>query len=445
MPTNKPEVVLPELPEPCCEQYQSPTHLDWVNTKKAGDWRKVGASVRYLYTADQLRAYGQDCIDTLTRPADGDFVMVPRDVLDRFPEINPSNYDHEGVCALNAWGVELVLSAAPQQPVEDGLARIAGMTFLLHENPDADEDIPPTQLVMAMSVGDTVYCHRITHGNNGICRDDAPQQSGQELGEVERLREQMEIVWRYLQKVSPWHASNDMLWCDEMMVGIDLLAQQASQPQQPAEAVNAAYWMEEARRYAQNAEHWRAKAEAKPQQPAEAVAEYQYRNPGAHDDNWHRMTREEYEASLATGHCCGIASWTKNFELRKLYTTPPPAIDIGKLRAENERLNAIINTPQADDFLRAVSTESEHQRQRWGNSHDAGKEPADWFWLIGYLAGKALHAHAAGNIEKAEHHVITTAAACANWHRAMFGGTHMRPGIDGEAALIGDGGERANG
>lgn len=121
------------------------------------------------------------------------------------------------------------------------------------------------------------------------------------------------------------------------------------------------------------------------------------------------------------------------------------AIDIGKLRAENERLNAIINTPQADDFLRAVSTESEHQRQRWGNSHDAGKEPADWFWLIGYLAGKALHAHAAGNIEKAEHHVITTAAACANWHRAMFGGTHMRPGIDGEAALIGDGGERADG
>jgi hypothetical protein len=103
--------------------------------------------------------------------------------------------------------------------------------------------------------------------------------------------------------------------------------------------------------------------------------------------------------------------------------------------AEIARLNAIINTPQSDDFLRAVSIEAEHQRQRWGKSHDSGKEPSDWFWLIGYLAGKALHAHAAGNVEKAEHHVITTAAACANWHRAMFGKTDMRPGIDGEAAL----------
>lgn len=37
-------------------------------------------------------------------------VMVPKEVLDRFPEINPSNYDHNDVCALNAWGVELVLS-----------------------------------------------------------------------------------------------------------------------------------------------------------------------------------------------------------------------------------------------------------------------------------------------------------------------------------------------
>ncbi|MCQ4438569.1 hypothetical protein NO135_26530, partial [Clostridioides difficile] len=67
--------------------------------------------------------------------------------------------------------------------------------------------------------------------------------------------------------------------------------------------------------------------------------------------------------------------------------------------------------------------------------HDEGKSPADWFWLVGYLAGKALHAHAAGNAEKTEHHIITTAAACANWHQASLGNTDMRPGIDGEAAL----------
>jgi hypothetical protein len=108
------------------------------------------------------------------------------------------------------------------------------------------------------------------------------------------------------------------------------------------------------------------------------------------------------------------------------------------LQAEIDRLNQIINTPQADDFLRAVSTEAEHQRQRLGSEHDDGKTPADWFWLVGYLAGKALHAHASDNVEKAEHHVITTAAALANWHRAMFGKTNMRPGI-AEPAKGGDG------
>ena len=113
------------------------------------------------------------------------------------------------------------------------------------------------------------------------------------------------------------------------------------------------------------------------------------------------------------------------------------AATVAELRAEVERLNAIVNTPQANDFLRAVSTEAEHQRQRWGSSHDAGKTPADWFWLVGYLAGKALHAHGVGDTTKAEHHIITTAAALANWHLSMFGKTDMRPGIDGEAALTG--------
>lgn len=113
-------------------------------------------------------------------------------------------------------------------------------------------------------------------------------------------------------------------------------------------------------------------------------------------------------------------------------------LSVGELMAEIARLNLIINTPQADNFLRAVSTEAEHQRQRWGNEGDAGKTPADWFWLIGYLAGKALHAHASGDIKKAEHHVITTAAACANWHEAMLGRTDMRPGIDGNSELTGE-------
>ena len=40
--------------------------------------------------------------------------MVPTEIIKRFPEINPSNYNHDDVCALNDWGVELVLAAAPK-------------------------------------------------------------------------------------------------------------------------------------------------------------------------------------------------------------------------------------------------------------------------------------------------------------------------------------------
>ncbi|MDN7537015.1 hypothetical protein [Burkholderia cenocepacia] len=84
------------------------------------------------------------------------------------------------------------------------------------------------------------------------------------------------------------------------------------------------------------------------------------------------------------------------------------------LQAEVDRLNAIINTPHTDNFLQAVSIEAEHQRQRW---NDSNKTAPDWFWLVGYLAGKALAATLAGDHTKAAHHMITTAAALANWHR----------------------------
>ncbi len=106
----------------------------------------------------------------------------------------------------------------------------------------------------------------------------------------------------------------------------------------------------------------------------------------------------------------------------------------------------ILNTPELLSFSEGVTLEALHQRNRWGSAHDAGKAPSDWFWLIGYLAGKALHAHASGNTEKALHHTISTAAALANWHAAIAG-THtaMRPGIDPDPLGIGTGfaGEQA--
>jgi hypothetical protein len=94
-------------------------------------------------------------------------------------------------------------------------------------------------------------------------------------------------------------------------------------------------------------------------------------------------------------------------------------------------LEALINTPELDDFLKAVKLEAAHQVERWGAQHDAGKAPADWFWLLGYLSGKALAAAVKGDADKARHHTISSAAVLLNWHEQLSGRPRgMRPGIE---------------
>jgi hypothetical protein len=101
-----------------------------------------------------------------------------------------------------------------------------------------------------------------------------------------------------------------------------------------------------------------------------------------------------------------------------------------RMTEQLERADRLLNTPEVVDFAKGVQFEAVHQRARWGSDHDAGKTDADWFWLVGYLAGKALH-----KPEKRLHHLITAAAALANWHAYTLGKTNMRPGIDGAVAL----------
>lgn len=147
----------------------------------------------------------------------------------------------------------------------------------------------------------------------------------------------------------------------------------------------------------------------------------------------------------------------------------PDVQELVRLRARVAELEAKLNTPEIVDFASAVVLEAAHQRQRWGSDHDAGKTDADWFWLIGYLSGKALHnpppddnkcgcptnnqilqalgitvtkdmantpeGLATGHLkkcltEKKLHRIITIAAAAANWHAAILGQTNMRPGIE---------------
>lgn len=106
-------------------------------------------------------------------------------------------------------------------------------------------------------------------------------------------------------------------------------------------------------------------------------------------------------------------------------------------KAEAKRLRELINKPELEQFLRATHIEAVHQVERWGTAHDRAKRPADWFWLVGYLAGKALHAIVSGDKDKARHHCISTAAALYNWHCAISGtDVRMCPGSSDIAAVV---------
>lgn len=106
-------------------------------------------------------------------------------------------------------------------------------------------------------------------------------------------------------------------------------------------------------------------------------------------------------------------------------------------KQNHERLIALVNTPELDKFLRAVHLEAVHQVERWGTADDRAKRPADWFWLVGYLAGKALHACLGGDTDKAQHHCVSTAAALYNWHCAIKGtDVRMCPWRSDVAAML---------
>ena len=78
------------------------------------------------------------------------------------------------------------------------------------------------------------------------------------------------------------------------------------------------------------------------------------------------------------------------------------------------------NAPETEDFWNGVRRESAHQRERWGEAHDRSKSAENWYWLAGYLAGKALRAAIQGDKGKALHHTISAAAALSQWHAAIL-------------------------
>lgn len=92
-----------------------------------------------------------------------------------------------------------------------------------------------------------------------------------------------------------------------------------------------------------------------------------------------------------------------------------------ELFAEVMALRKILETPALEPFAEAAVIEARHQIYRWGAEHDAAKTAWDWYWTLGFLAGKAAHSAIAGDRDKALHHTITAAAMLANWHRQLIG------------------------
>jgi len=92
---------------------------------------------------------------------------------------------------------------------------------------------------------------------------------------------------------------------------------------------------------------------------------------------------------------------------------------IETLLAEHSRLDTLLNTPELNNFRDAVVREAAHQREKWPKGHDAQKSAEDWMWLIAYVSVKATQANRYGDHDKYLHHIITTAACCANWHASV--------------------------
>jgi hypothetical protein len=118
-----------------------------------------------------------------------------------------------------------------------------------------------------------------------------------------------------------------------------------------------------------------------------------------------------YAVVMADGHFVGI--WRDREIAEKVCARQPRAHGDCVIPLYN------INVPEFEDFVKGVCLEAEHQVARWGDAHDRSKSAENWYWLVGYLAGKALRAAITGDREKALHHCISAAAALLNWHSAI--------------------------
>lgn len=105
--------------------------------------------------------------------------------------------------------------------------------------------------------------------------------------------------------------------------------------------------------------------------------------------------------------------------------------ELDEARANLAEASRLWDGPETADWIAGVRKEAPHQVARWGLSHDDGKEPEDWLWLLGFLATKAVQSARAGDVDKALHHTISSGAMLLNWHARLLGiASQFRPGTE---------------
>ncbi len=80
---------------------------------------------------------------------------------------------------------------------------------------------------------------------------------------------------------------------------------------------------------------------------------------------------------------------------------------------EIERLKALINSPQTDDFIEAIKTEAAHQCERWDDSQNNN---VDWLWRLAYISTKTVHKE---DQSKLKHWIVSCGALCLNWFKSV--------------------------
>ena len=100
---------------------------------------------------------------------------------------------------------------------------------------------------------------------------------------------------------------------------------------------------------------------------------------------------------------------------------------LARLVDEVDRLTAIIDSPDPEDFVAATATEAKYQRAKWSEDERPTAygmhDDADYVFLIAHLTGGAAKTPdgdpGSAQRQKKLHRITAAAAALANWHEEV--------------------------